>query len=48
MAGPVIEIVYMPSSEAYRKDPSLMIGLGEYTKNAKGCLGCVYLCMYSR
>ncbi|GJE89055.1 hypothetical protein PsYK624_051450 [Phanerochaete sordida] len=37
--APVVEIVYIPSSEAYRKDPSLLNGLCEYTKNAKGCLG---------
>lgn len=37
--APVVEIVYIPSSEAYRKDPSLLNGLCEFTKNAKGCLG---------
>ncbi|EKM52430.1 uncharacterized protein PHACADRAFT_186581 [Phanerochaete carnosa HHB-10118-sp] len=37
--APVVEIVYIPSSEKYRNDSNLLDDVCEYTKKAKGCLG---------
>ena len=35
---PIVEIVYIPASEAYQKNPSLLNGVCKFTKEA-GCLG---------